>query len=384
MYSAGYRSGKGALRKSPETPTFHINAVELGGDFSKYSPWKRLRQERAHGRAVAGHMSRFKPDVVVSSNTPLFAQRAILRHARKHDIAFVFWQQDIYGIAMQEALAERVPFVGGKAGSIFPAMERRMLRESDAVVTISPDFLPVLQDWGVEGRRVQVIENWAPIEELPMRSRDNPWARRYELSGKTVFLYAGTIGLKHDPALLKRLVAALEASPNAVLVIASEGPGADWLREHVANLQPEKAMIVGFQPYEMLPDMLASADVLVAILNQSAGVFSVPSKILTYHCAQRPILAAVPRENLAARTITRARSGLVVDPQRPDDFVAAAMLLADDRSLRDELGANARRYATTAFDIQAITDAFETVINRAGGVASPTNDKTSTRARVIL
>ena len=40
--------------------------------------------------------------------------------------------------------------------------------------------------------------------------------------------------------------------------------------------------------------MLASADVLVALLETDAGAFSVPSKVLTSLSAGRPILAAIP------------------------------------------------------------------------------------------
>ena len=70
------------------------------------------------------------------------------------------------------------------------------------------------------------IENWAPVDELPARPRENEWARRHGLDGKPVLLYSGTLGLKHDPGLLHRLA---EALPEVAVVVASEGLGADWL-----------------------------------------------------------------------------------------------------------------------------------------------------------
>ena len=42
-----------------------------------------------------------------------------------------------------------------------------------------------------------------------------------------------------------------------------------------------------------------------------AGAFSVPSKTLTYLCAARPILAAVPPQNAAAHLVT-SRAGALV------------------------------------------------------------------------
>ena len=101
---------------------------------------------------------------------------------------------------------------------------------------------------------------------------------------------------------------------------------------------------------------------LVAILEPEAGVFSVPSKVLTYHCAGRPILGSIPAENLAARIITREGSGVVTEPGDVDAFVEAARRLLADDELREDMGERARRYAEKAFDINRIGDEFEAVL----------------------
>ena len=110
--------------------------------------------------------------------------------------------------------------------------------------------------------------------------------------------------------------------------------------------------------------MLASADVLVALLETDAGAFSVPSKVLTYLSAGRPILAAIPAVNRAARTIADAGAGIVVEPGDRGALVNAAQRLASDDALRGACAAAWRRYADTAFDIEAITDRFEAVLSR--------------------
>ena len=120
----------------------------------------------------------------------------------------------------------------------------------------------------------------------------------------------------------------------------------------------ENLTVLDFQPYERLPEVLGSGDILVAILEPEAGVFSVPSKILSYHCAGRPLLAAVPAENLASRIIQDAESGIVVDPRSSDELGFAAEALLSDSSLRERLGTNARRYAELTFDIGRVADRF--------------------------
>jgi glycosyltransferase involved in cell wall biosynthesis len=366
LHCPAYNSGKGSLTRSPaDPPGFVVEPVELEARFEKYAPWKRLRQERRYGRRLVERIAADAPDVVVSSNNPLFAQQRLVRWCRRNGVRFVLWQQDVYGVAMQRGLARRVPVLGGLLGTAFVALERRQLRASDAVVCISDDFRPFVRAAGVPDERVSVIENWAPLDELPQRPRDNAWARRHDLVGRKVLLYAGTLGVKHDPGLLLDLARDLRGDPEARVVVVSEGLGAELLARARADEQLANLVLLDFQPYADLPDLLGAADVLLAVLDDDAGVFSVPSKVLSCHCAGRPILAAVPATNLAARVIEQARSGIVVPPSDPEAFCAAARMLLLDLALRENLGHNAYRYASRTFDIERIGGRFDQIVRAA-------------------
>ena len=322
-----------------------------------------MLQELEYGRALLPHVRRFEPDVVLSANTPLLAQLLFHRECRRNRAAVVYWQQDLYGEAMKRGAGRRFPVVGRLAGAPFVAFERWIVRHSDAIVAISDDFGPTLRRWGVPDTRITVIENWAPLEEVAPAPRDNDWARAHDLVGHRVVLYAGTLGLKHDPRLLLLLAERFRGEDDVRVVVVSEGRGREWLEQRrLPNL-----VLLDFQTYEALPLVFASADVLVVILELDAGAYSVPSKVLTYHCAGRPLLAALPASNLAARVIARARSGIVCDPGRPDAFVEAAERLLADGSLRRSMGERARLYAEDAFEIQRIADRFQQVIRQAIG-----------------
>jgi glycosyltransferase involved in cell wall biosynthesis len=252
--------------------------------------------------------------------------------------------------------------VGRVAGRAIAVLERRLLRRSDSVVVISEDFLPQLNRWDVDESRVEVIENWAPIAELPVLPRENAWAAEHGLESVAVLLYSGTLGFKHDPSLLLEL-ARRARGRDAVVVVVSEGPGADWLAEHGRD---EPALrLLPYQPYARLPEMHAAADVLVALLEPDAGAFSVPSKVLTYLCAGRPLLVSVPADNLAARIVERSGGGVVVPPRDAPALIAAADELLADDELRAELGRRGRAYAERAFDLDEIAARFERLFERA-------------------
>jgi colanic acid biosynthesis glycosyl transferase WcaI len=359
LHCPSYRSGKGALTRSADDPdTFAVEGVALRRTFEKYSPLRRLAQEQMYGRLVERRVRKFEPDVVLSSNTPLFSQRILIDGCRKMGAKFVFWQQDIYSLGMRTAVAA-LPWLGRPIASAFSRLERTLLTRSDAVVAISEDFLHVLRGWGVATSRVSVIENWAPLCELPLRERENAWRSENGLTGKIVLLYSGTLGRKHDPNLLLQLAIEFRDQPDVAVVVVSEGVGTDWLRERVKARGLTNLELLPFQPYERLPEVLGTGDVLVAILESDAGVYAVPSKVLTYQCAGRAILASVPGENLAARIIERSGSGVVVPSGDVPAFLGAARKLVADGDLRETLGQYGRRHAVESFDIDKIAFRFE-------------------------
>jgi glycosyltransferase involved in cell wall biosynthesis len=230
---------------------------------------------------------------------------------------------------------------------------------------ITEDFWPTLRTWHLPPDRGHVIENWAPLQELATGPRDNSWARERGLVDAQVFLYSGTLGLKHDVDPLVALAERWRGDPHVRVVVISEGTGAHHLRAKKHERGLENLLVLPYQPFDRLSEVFATADILVALLSSDAGAFSVPSKILSYLCAGRPILAAVPRENLAARTIQRAQAGVVVEAGDVEAFLSAAATLLEDESGRAEAGARARAYAERSFDIEHISTSFEEILARA-------------------
>ncbi|MGQ0663941.1 MAG: glycosyltransferase family 4 protein [Pseudomonadota bacterium] len=364
LYSASFQAPRGPLTPMPDDPPgFAIRGLDLGQSFAKYSFVKRAVQERAYGKLLAGAIAEYAPAVALSVNTPLDPQAAALAACRRHGIGFVFWVQDLYGHAIDRILRRKMPIIGAAIGARYMALERRLWRSSDAVVAITGDFVPILESAGVEPARLSVVENWAPREDLARVPRDNPWAAEHGLVGALVFLYAGTLGLKHNPELLLKLAERYRSRPEVKVVVVSEGLGADWLAHRSRGLANFK--LLPFQPFARLSEVIAAGDVLVAVLEAEAGIYSVPSKVLTYLCAGRPLLAAIPPDNRAARIIAGNRAGLVAASGDEAGFLAAADRLAQDPALRAELGNNALDYAAKTFDIDAVVAGFLAIIERA-------------------
>ena len=362
LYFDSFASPRGNLQRcAGDAPGFCVEGLRFDHSFEKYNLLKRRLHESRYGRMAAARIAQFHPDILLASNTPIDAQNIIHDRCRQLGIPIIFWLQDIYSVAMRSILRrKRIPLAGLVAGW-YERAERRLLRESAAVISISPDFRPILARWGVDERRAFTIENWAPRNEVPAGPQDNPWSQKHGIQGKFVFLYSGTIGMKHNPAMLVKVADAFADRSDVVVVVISEGLGADWLRSQLAERARPNLRVLPLQAFSEMGQVLSSASVLLALLGEESGEYSVPSKVLTYHCVGRPLLLAVPKKNLAARIVEQNTTGLVVPPDSPDQFVAAAERLYADAGLRDRCGAKARRYADEKFDIAKIAVQFENI-----------------------
>lgn len=361
LYFADLRAPKGELAVRPDdSPNFHIAGIETGIGFDKGRFIRRRILEGKVGRMMARHVAEFGPDVVVGCNMALDAQKQLRQAAAASGAAFVFWLQDIISKATYHFLGEKLGLPGRLIGAHYMRLEASLLRSSEAIVAISDKFLKPLEQWGVEAQRVRVVPNWAPLSQISPVAKVNSWSRRYGLADKLVALYSGTLGLKHDPALLLGLAQAGAARGMQVVVI-SEGAGADWLRQRRDEARLDNLVLMPFQPMEVYAEVLGASDILLAMIGREAAGFSVPSKILSYLAAGRPTVASIAADNDAAITIETARAGIIVAPGDEAAFYDGVMRLADDAEQRRQLGLNARRYAEMQFDIALKSAQFEDV-----------------------
>lgn len=370
-YFADLSGPKGSHQnKSDDCDRLSIEPIRIGESCDKYSYLGRLKAHHGYCRLLKDKIRSFQPDVVISGNMPTDAQARLSAECLKRDIGFVHWIQDFYALALETLLKRRVGVFGKALAAPFHHLERQMFQTSNAVVYISEDFSSYAASAGYAPKKSVVIENWASLEEIPESPKDNEWSRKHNLHDKFVFLYSGTMGLKHSPHLLAALARKFKHNPDVRVVLVSEGIGREVLKACKEKEGLDNLLLFDFQPYATLPQVLGSADVLLASVERDSSIFSVPSKILSYLCAGRSVLIAVSKENLAARIITKSQAGYVCDPGNPVPFLERAETLISDRDLCRQMGRNARVYAESTFDITKIGDLFEDVLRNATTITS--------------
>ncbi len=329
-----------------DTAACRFVPIPIGQQFPKHRPARRLVAELLYGWKSARAVWRHRPDLVVANQMPVISLWLMQRLCPSTPL--VVWMQDI-----QSGLAGIAPVARARLiGRALAAVERRVADDADQLMVISEAMLrsPVLD--GIDD--VDVVPDWGPIGHIGLEPRRNDWARLHGLADVPTVVYSGTLGIKHDADFLLDLArSARHDGLDIRVVVVSSGPSWERLARTAATERLDTLVCLPLQGYDVLPQVLATADVLVASLLGETGNFAVPSKVHSYLCAGRPVAGLMPTDNPAARLINDEACAGLASPDR-DEVARFIFELLDDPDERDRLGARARKHADEHFDIDEI------------------------------
>jgi colanic acid biosynthesis glycosyl transferase WcaI len=344
-------------------PNFEIEAIGIGQEINKRNYAKRQWQDLLYARALKRDLRAHKPDVVISANNPLIPQWPVMRHCRRHRIPLIHWWTDVYCRAVEDGVRRKFGKAGAPIVWAYERLEIHLLKRSQAVLAITPQFQAIADSWGVH-TPLTVIPVAAPTKQLAPTAKDNAWSRRHGVAKTTNVVYCGTLGNKHHPELIWQLAQAVGQRPNCRMIVAAEGVGAEWIARQQAESPLAHLVLLPYQSFADYPLVLAAADVHVTTLSADASVYALPSRVMSQLCAGRAQVVIAPRDNYVGQVIAEADAGVVCPPAEFAGVPAVVNQLLDDAALRQRYAANGRRYVEEKLSLAALVPAYEELIER--------------------
>ena len=175
-------------------------------------------------------------------------------------------------------------------------------------------------------------------------------------------LYSGTLGYKHNPDVLIELATFLKEKElvNAKIIIVSEGPVVDYIKQTALKRELDNILFLPFQKFEIFPEVLASSDCSIVMLEDDSSEFCVPSKFLSILCSKRIPIVYVKESNLIVKIINEYQCGIHVKNQI--ELNKTILDIYKNKIDSNLLSANARKYAEKYFDIENIYEKFKKAI----------------------
>jgi len=276
---------------------------------------------------------------VVHIHTPFLAHYAGLRFAREQGAPVVA----TYHTLFEEYLHHYVPLLSRRiTGALARRFSRSQCNQLDAVIAPSQAMQEALLTYGISSR-IEILPTGLPTERF--RAGDGKaFRRRHGLEQeRPLLLFVGRAAHeKNIGFLLEMMLELRKLSPDALLLIAGEGPAAHSLRAQTTRLGLDGTVrFLGyFDRGGELQDCYAAADVFVfSSLTETQGL------VLLEAMAQGVPVVAIPR--MGTIDILGPGLGCRHAPNDRKGFAEVVSGLLADGGALSALGAQAREYAET-------------------------------------
>jgi len=242
--------------------------------------------------------------------------------------------------------------------------EKWIYDNSENILVISEGFKRNIVSKGIPPEKVKIIPNWVDTDLLKPLPKENPIARKYGLDNKFVVMYSGTISISSIATLENILESArhLQQEREILFVIVGEGLKESELKSKAADLSLDNVVFLPFQPYEDLPHLLASSDVLLVPLDKEKSLLSVPSKLYNFMAAGRPVMGLAHADSEVKSLIEETECGVCVPPEEILEIADAIKDLKNDIDRRRKMAENARRFAVENYSREGVLEEMEKLI----------------------
>lgn len=224
---------------------------------------------------------------------------------------------------------------------------------ADETVVAFEAIAEMLRELGVRGG-ISVVPNAVDPDRFVPDAGPIPEGIR-RLTGDNVFVigFVGSMEDRHRVDTLVEAVASLPSSVEPALVLVGDGPERTTLEELVKEKGiQDSTVFTGLVPHEMVPQYIASCDVLYGISDPDKP--SNPIKIYEYLACERPVVTTQTPE---LRFVEEERVGVAMEKVTVKSVRDALMeLYSMSPEKRKTIGQHGREYVSENHSWSAVAD----------------------------
>jgi colanic acid biosynthesis glycosyl transferase WcaI len=248
----------------------------------------------------------------------------------------------------------------------FKHLEKFLYEKAARVTVLSEGMKKNLEDKRVNSSKIAVIPNWADLDTVVPMEKNNGFRSQNELDGKFVVMFAGNIGFISVLDMVLDAAKIVKDRSDIHFLIVGEGNAKAALMKKADDLALPNVRFLPTQPPNVLPEMLAAADVSLVTLDHRLGQLNVPSKTYNIMASGRPVLASVPTDSEIARLVKEAACGVTVPPEDPTALADAILRMQSNPHELDRLGKNGREYVVANYAKDKVIRQYRELLHEVG------------------
>ncbi len=227
---------------------------------------------------------------------------------------------------------------------LVPAIEKYVIRHARHTIMQSRQLYEYyLNRCHLDPEKVSWVSNGADIDKYTPVNKAPHLLKQYELTGKFIVGFIGSLGSWHGTDHLIQIIEAVVKSHfNVVFMIVGAG-GTDAMRFRTL-LQEKNLMhavrLTGRVDHERIPEVLNLMDIVLAPYPKFDFFYFSPIKLFEYMAAGKVLLST--NVGQIGEIIHDGKNGVFCDPENASDVASKIIQLMNDDKLRQSIGKNAR------------------------------------------
>lgn len=300
----------------------------------------------SHKKEIERQIREFKPDIILGLG--ILNTYNASKIAKKHNIPFVYYFIDVLHALIPEKAFQ----------SLGKRFTQKTIQNADLVITINKKLSEFAVKMGSKPDKTILIDAGIDLASYDPDLDDSKIRQEYGIGEDDIVLFF--MGWIYEFAGMKELARALgeakDKYPKYRILVVGDGDAYDEMCQIRDEYDmPDQLILTGKQPFERIPEFLASADfcLLPAHIDEPIMQDIVPIKIYEYLAMKKVVIAS----ELPGISKEFGYGHGIEYIQEASEVLETVQKILDDGRY-DEIASTAREYVKSN-DWEVITDKFE-------------------------
>jgi glycosyltransferase involved in cell wall biosynthesis len=290
----------------------------------------------------------------------------LLRNRASYDVVYFLMSGLHLATGLPAARLRRIPilmkFSGSSLirrmkGSWLGRLELRFLNQwADHIFVLNEGMLDEADEVGLDTTRIAWMPNPVDMDEFrpPACEEKARLRREFHLPDAPVVLFVGRLAPEKElPSLISGFREVLDHRPDAILVLAGDGPSRPELESAAGNLLGSSIRFTGMVPVSDVRLYMRASDIF-ALVSSLEGL---PVSLIEAMAVGLPSVVSDIPANL--QLIESGNQGLAVPVGDSAAIARSILALFNDESARHAMGASARAKVSAAYATESVVLRYE-------------------------
>jgi len=228
-------------------------------------------------------------------------------------------------------------------------LEMFLYARATHILVNSPAYKDYMIGKGVSENKVTYIAYGTDVDMFNPNVDGSSIRTELDVDDKFVVLYAGALGQANDIDTILRAAERLKDEDKIRFVLFGDGKERTRLQSEAERMNLSNVIFAGVRPKKEMPQIVASADVCLAIL-QNIPMFrtTYPNKVFDYMAAGRATVLVI--DGVSRKLIEDSYGGAYVQPGDDQQLAETILDLSKNPDIVKQMGLNAREYLVKHLD----------------------------------